>query len=1049
MIEKIVEFSLKNRVLVLALTFIAVVVGVLSFIHLPMDAVPDITTVQVQIITRTPPLGPVEVERYVTFPIETAMSGLPDVEEIRSISRFGLSSVTVVFRDKVNIYFARQLVGERLSAAKETIPEGFGTPEMGPVTTGLGEVYQFSVSGEGYDLAELKQILKWQIAPRLKTVPGVTEVSGEGGYEKQYQIKIHPSMLVAYRLSIGDLFKALEQNNAVGGGGYIEKSGEAYLIRGEGLLENASQIEKIIVSHTASGIPITVANLGEVGVGYPPRIGAATKDGKGEAVIAMTLMLKGANAREVAHQVRAEIEKLKPSLPPAIIIEPFYDRAQLVDRVLHTVSKNLIEGGILVIVVLLLLIGSLKAGLIVSSAIPLSMLFAFTAMYFTGISGNLMSLGAIDFGLIVDGAVITVENSIRHLVLRQQELGRPLNDAERVGTVKKAVLEVRRAAFFGELVIAIVYIPVLALSGIEGKMFRPMALTVLFALAAASVLSFTLMPVLASLLLRGPLKEKESRLMRWAHRVFAPGLKWTMGHPRPMALVAGLILFVSVVLLPRMGSEFIPRLDEGDIVIQATRLPSIALNESVKTTLQIENILKQFPEVTYVASRTGTPDVATDVMGMELSDIFIGLRPKREWKSAKTKEGLVQKMKQMLEDQTSGIRYSFTQPIEMRFNELIAGVRSDVALKIFGTDLKILKEKGDQAVRILSKVPGAEDVKAEPIAGLPVMRVMIDREKIARFGINSRDVIDALEASVTGKEAGQVFEGERRYDLTVKVPAPLGENPEDFGKLPIAGPDGKLIPLGELAKISIEEGPAQVSRESASRRIVVELNVRGRDIGGFIAEAQKKIATGLKLPSGYFMEWGGQFENLRAAKNRLWIAVPLALFLIFLTLYATFRSFRPALLIFLNVPFAATGGILSLYLRDMPLSISAGVGFIALFGVAVLNGVVLLTSVRRIEIEEGLSPYQAAIQGAHLRLRPVLMTALVASMGFLPMVLSTSPGAEVQRPLATVVIGGLITSTLLTLFVLPTLYGWLGQGPRPFQRAPLRKPFRLSGSAFG
>ncbi|MFO1518885.1 MAG: CusA/CzcA family heavy metal efflux RND transporter [bacterium] len=1024
MLEKIIDFSLKNRLLILALTVIAIVGGGISFLHLPIDAVPDITSVQVQILTRTAPIGPVEVERYVTYPIETAMSGLPDVEEIRSVSRFGLSAVTVVFKDSVNVYFARQLINERLPSAKESIPEGFGTPEMGPVTTGLGEVYQFVVSGDGYSPMDLKQILKWQIVPRIKSVPGVTEVSAEGGFEKQYQVKIHPSMLVAYHVSIGDVFKALQENNAVGGGGYIEKGGEAYLIRGEGLVTQKDQIEKIIISHTSNGTPITVANIGEVVVGFPPRIGAATKDGKGEAVIAMALMLKGANAREVAHNVRAEIEKILPTLPPGVKIEPFYDRAQLVDQVIHTVVKNLIEGGILVIVILLLLLGSIRAGLVVSSAIPLSMLFAFTAMYYFGISGNLMSLGAIDFGLIVDGAVITIENSMRHLALRQQQLGRPLDDHERALTVRNSVLEVMRAAFFGQMVIAIVYIPILALTGIEGKMFRPMASTVLFALAAASLLSFTLIPVLASLVLRGHISEKEPFLLRWAHKIFDPGLQWTMKRPKVTSGLAGAVLLVSLVLVPFMGSEFIPRLDEGDIVLNAFRLPSVALSESVKTTLQIEKVLKTFPEVTYVVSRTGTPDVATDVMGMELSDIFVGLKPKKEWKTAKTKAELVEKMQETLARETSGIGFSFSQPIEMRFNELIAGVRSDVAVKIFGPDLKILKEKGDEVVKALSEVKGAEDVKVEQIAGLPVMRVIIDREKIARFGINAHDVIEALEAAVGGKKVGEIFEEERRYDLTIRISSPLGENPSNYEKLPIAGPKGTLIPLGELAKITIEDGPAQVSREKASRRIVVECNVRGRDIGSFIQEAQRKLQEEVKLPSGYFLEWGGQFKNLEQAKQRLIVAVPIALFLIFIILFATFRSVRPALLIYLNIPIAATGGILSLFLRGMPLSISAGVGFIALFGVAVLNGVVLLTSIRRMELEEGLSPQEAALNGARTRLRPVLMTALVASLGFLPMAISTSPGAEVQRPLATVVIGGLVTSTLLTLFVLPTIYGF-------------------------
>jgi heavy metal efflux system protein len=1016
MVERLVEAALRGRVLVAILTLLVVAVGIAAFRNLSIDAVPDITNVQVQILTRTAPLGPVEVERYVTFPIEAAMSGLPDVAEIRSVSRFGLSAVTVVFKDGVNVYFARQLVSERLPAAREAIPQGFGSPELGPVTTGLGEVYQFVVRGP-YSPMELKEILDWQIAYRLRSVPGVTEVSGEGGFTKQYQVIIDPAKLVAYRLSIGQVFRALEANNVVGGGGYIEKGGEAYLVRGEGLVEDADAIAGIVVATSPEGVPVTVRQLGTVQIGSPPRIGAATRDGEGEAVIAMTLMLKGANARAVAKDVKAELERLLPSLPPGVTIEPFYDRAKLVDAVVHTVAKNLIEGGLLVIAVLFLLLANLRGGLIVASAIPLSMLFAFTGMVAAGISGNLMSLGAIDFGLIVDGAVVMIENIIR----RKAGLGPEHRD--HVHVVRNAATEVARPIAFAVGIIVMVYVPILTLGGIEGKMFRPMAYTVIFALAGSLVLSLTVVPVLASFFLRGPVAEHETLVLRWARRIYEPLLDRVIARPKTTLAAGTGVLAAALALTPFMGSEFVPRLDEGDLTLNAWRLPSIALEESLRSTLQIERVLKRFPEVTSVVSRTGTPDVATDVMGMELSDIFVGLKPRDEWTSARTKEELVEKMAEALTDALPAVGISFTQPIEMRFNELISGVRSDIALKIFG-DLAVLKERGDGAARALASIPGARDIKVEQVAGLPVLRVKIDRQKIARYGINAEDVVAALEAAGAGRTVGKVFEGQRRFDIAVRVASPEASGVGAYGSLPIAAPDGSLIPLGQLAEIAVEEGPAQVSRERISRRIVVETNVRGRDVGSFVAEAQRELAKQVPLPPGYYFEWGGQFENLRAARERLALVVPAALLLIFVMLFMTFNGARPALLIFLNVPMAATGGVFALALRGMPFSISAGVGFIALFGVAVLNGVVLMSYVLQMR-GEGLGAEDAARRGARIRLRPVLMTALVASLGFVPMALSTSPGAEVQRPLATVVIGGLVTSTALTLLLLPSLYAWL------------------------
>jgi cobalt-zinc-cadmium resistance protein CzcA len=1031
MVEHLVEAALRARLFVLITTFLVVVLGIYSFRNLPIDAVPDITNVQVQILTRTAPLGPVEVERYVTFPVEAAMSGLPDVEEIRSVSRFGLSAVTVVFEDRVDVYFARQLVSERLSQAREDIPKGFGTPELGPVTTGLGEVYQFVVRGP-YSPMELKEILDWQIAYRLRAVPGVTEISGEGGYTKQYQAVIDPAKLVSYRISIEQVFRALEENNAIGGGGYIEKGGEAYLIRGEGLVQNDEAIRSIVVATSAEGVPVTIRQLGEVRIGSAPRIGAATRDGEGEAVIAMTLMLKGANARAVAERVKVEIDRMLPSLPKGITIAPFYDRARLVNEVIHTVARNLVEGGLLVVAILFLLLGDLRGGLIVASAIPLSMLFAFTGMVHAGISGNLMSLGAIDFGLIVDGAVVMVENIIRRQAAASDER------RDRLGVVRSAALEVARPIAFAVGIIIMVYVPILALRGIEGKMFRPMAITVVLALVGSLIVSLTVVPVLASIFVRNG-AESETLLLRGARRIYGPLLDRAMRRPKATLGVASVLFAAALVVVPFMGSEFVPRLDEGDLTVQAWRLPSISLEESLRTTLQIEKALKRFPEVTYVVSRTGTPDVATDVMGMELSDIFVGLKPRDQWTSARTKEDLIEEMARELPASVPGVGISFTQPIEMRFNELISGVRSDIAVKIFGDDLDVLRQRGEAVARVLAGIPGARDVKVEQVAGLPVVRIKIDRERIARHGINAADVLAAVEAAGAGRTVGRVFEGQRRFDLVVRLASSAGTQGIDgYASLPIAAPNGSLVPLAQLAEIAVEEGPAQVSRERVSRRIVVECNVRGRDIGSFVAQSERELAARAPLPAGYFYEWGGQFQNLRVARARLAVAVPAALLLIFVILFMTFNAVKPALLIYLNVPMAATGGIFALALRGMPFSISAGVGFIALFGVAVLNGVVLMSYVLQLR-REGLAAREAAHRGAEIRLRPVLMTALVASLGFLPMALSTLPGAEVQRPLATVVIGGLATSTALTLLVLPALYAWIER----------RRPGDLAGEHAG
>ena len=1035
MLENIVLASIRNRGLVILLTALLVALGAFSLRQLAIDAVPDITTVQVQIATKTAPMSAADVERYVTYPIELAMTGLPETEEVRSTSRFGISVVTVVFKEHVDIYRARQLVSERMPEAREQVPEELGSPAMLPITTGLGEVYMFVLHGPGHTTMQLRELLDWEIAPRLRSVPGVIEVSAEGGYEKQFHVVVDPARLVAYGIGIHEVLAALEENNAVAGGGYIAQAGEAFLIRANGLIEGMDDVRRIVVT-SREHTPITIGLLADVRLGSMPRLGAASADGKGEAVIGMVLMLKDENAREVARKVAAEVAQIESSLPPGVRIEPFYDRAELVDRVIRTVRDNLLEGAVLVALVLLLLLGNVRGGLLVASAIPLSMCVALTGMVLARISGNLMSLGAIDFGLVVDGAVVMVEAMVARAALASVQGGdvpRALQDAAR---------EVTRPIVFGVAIIMVVYIPILSLQGTEGKMFRPMALTVLFALGASLLLALTFIPAVASLLFRRGARHSETWLLARLRGPYTRALELCLRRPHATAAAAALVFAGSLALLPRMGSEFIPRLDEGDITIQAWRLPSIALEESLRTTQEVEKTLRRFPEVLQVVSRTGTAEVATDVMGMELSDIFVRLKPQKEWKSARSKEALIERMEAELLRDVPGVGFGFTQPIEMRFNEMIAGVRSDLAVKIFGDDLAQLQAAGEQVARVLSRVPGARDVKVDQTAGQSVVSVRVDRERIARYGLSAAPVLRAVETAGAGRVVGSVFEGNRRFDLVVRLGAgpaakakvkagtrtghsdPGAEparNVDELADVPVAAGSAGLLPLGQVARVSVEDAPAQISREAASRRVVVEANVRGRDLGSFVEAARTAIAREVELPPGYFIRYGGQLENLERARGRLLIALPVALVLIFALLQLAFGGARTALLIYANVPFAATGGLVALYLRGMPLSISAAVGFIALFGIAVLNGVVMLSHVRRLR-DAGVPALEAARSGASDRLRPVLMTALVASLGFLPMALSSSAGAEVQRPLATVVIGGLITSTALTLLVIPALY---------------------------
>jgi cobalt-zinc-cadmium resistance protein CzcA len=1022
MLERIVRASLRNRALVIVASLLLVALGGIAVTRLPIDAVPDVTNVQVQIITPAPALSPLEVEQYVTFPVERGLGGIPGLKEQRSVSRYGLSVVTAVFDDKTNIYFARQQVNERMREIAEAIPSRYGRPEMGPISSALGEVYQFVVRGKGHSLMELETLLDWTLVPPLRMVPGVVELNSFGGQDKQYEVRLDPRKLASAGLGLSDVIEALSRSNANAGGGYIERNREAVLIRAQGLITNLDDVRNVVVAATAKGAPITIGALGTVDFAPRLRRGAATMNGEGEVVVGVALMLLGENSRVVTQKVKVKLEELKKTLPEGVTIDPYYDRSELVDRTILTAIKNLAEGALLVIGVLFLLLGSLRAGLVVATAIPLAMLAAIVGMYVSGTSGNLMSLGAIDFGLIVDGAVIIIENASRRLTEKAQELRRTLRGDERDSVIASSTVEVQRASVFGVLIIGVVYVPLLLLTGIEGKLFRPMAATVLFALAGAFVLSLTLMPVLASLLLRGE-PEREPRLLLWSRKLFEPALARAQRHPVAVVSVGLSMLVAAVIGFCFLGAEFVPTLDEGSLLIEARRLPGTALTTSIDTDLRLEKALRErIPEVTDVVSRIGAPELANDPMGIEQSDIYILLKPQREWRKGAVKADLAREVEQVVESATPEIAYSISQPIQMRTNELIAGIRSDVAVSIYGDDLADLRRLGERAGEILRKVPGAAGVKVEQVAGQPYLSILPDRIRLARYGLAIEDVNAATETVAVGYDAGPIFEGQKRFSLVVRQQISGSDDVEAIRSLPLKTRDGHIVPLGDVADIKLETGPAQISRDKGSRRITVETNVSGRDTIGFVAEAQAALAQRLRLPPAYHAEWGGQFEHYGEARNRLLLVVPLALALILLLLYMAFQELSPALLIFLNVPFAITGGVAALLLRGLPFSISAGVGFIALFGVAVLNGLVLLSVAHRHE-ERGVDASDAAFKAARERLRPVLMTALVAILGFVPMAISTAPGSEVQRPLATVVIGGLISSTLLTLLVLPTVYG--------------------------
>jgi cobalt-zinc-cadmium resistance protein CzcA len=1034
MFERILNFAIGHRWLVLLGVLAMAILGVFSYQKLPIDAVPDITNVQVQINTRASGYSPLETEQRATFPIETAMAGLPHLQQVRSISRYGLSQVTVIFEDGTDIYFARQLVNERIQSAKEKLPAGV-SPELGPISTGLGEIYLWTVEakegakkpdGSEYTPTDLREIQDWIIKPQLRTVPGVTEINSIGGFSKEYLIAPNPARLSSYGLGLQDVVNALERNNANVGAGYIEKNGEQYLVRAPGQVKTIDDIKNVIVSNV-SGVPIRIRDIGDVGIGRELRTGAATENGR-EVVLGTVFMLIGENSRTVAAAAAERLKAINKTLPEGIVAIPVYDRTVLVDKAISTVKKNLIEGAILVIAILFLFLGNIRAAIITAMVIPLAMLFTFTGMVSNKVSANLMSLGALDFGIIIDGAVVIVENCIRRLAHAQGEKGRLLTREERFTEVFAAAQEARRPLIFGQLIIMIVYLPIFALTGVEGKMFHPMAYTVVLALVGAMILSMTFIPAAVALFINGPVAEKENRLVVWAKEKYEPILDWVMDNKPVVAVFTAAMIFLTGLMAARMGSEFVPSLNEGDFAIQALRIPSTSLTQSLEMQKEIENTLKaKFPEIERVFARTGTAEIASDPMPPNISDGYIMLKPEDQWpKPKKTRDELLAEI-QKVTGKLAGNNYEFSQPIQLRFNELISGVRSDVAVKVFGDDMDVLNDTANKISVVLGKIQGASEVKVEQTTGLPVLNVGIDREKTARYGLNVGDVQDAIGVAVGGRESGIVFQGDRRFDIVVRLPEDIRNSIESVKQLPIPLPKAansttaSYIPLGEVATLEVTPGPNQVSREDGKRRVVVSANVRGRDLGSFVEEAEQAISKEVKVPSGYWTVWGGQFENLQSASKRLQIVVPVALFLVFTLLFVMFNNAKDGLLVFTGIPFALTGGIVALWLRGIPLSISAGIGFIALSGVAVLNGLVMISFIKHLR-EEGMPLMQAIHEGALTRLRPVLMTALVASLGFIPMAIATGTGAEVQRPLATVVIGGILSSTALTLLVLPMLY---------------------------
>lgn len=1032
MLKSIVDLSIRHRWVVLAIALFACAVGVWSFQRLPIDAVPDITNVQVQINTEAEGYSPLEVEQRVTYPIETALAGLPGLELTRSISRYGLSQVTVVFRDGTSIYFARQLVSERLSGVRSEIPAGL-EPKLGPISTGLGEIYMYTVEakegarkpdGSRWTAEDLRTLQDWVIRPQLRNVPGVTEVNTIGGYVRQYHVTPWPQRLIAYGFTMTDVINALRKSNANVGAGYIERYGEQKLVRIVGQANGIDDLKNIVIEQR-NGVPIRVGDVADVLMGEELRTGAATQNGQ-ETVLGTVFMLIGENSRNVSVAVAKKLEEAGRALPAGVVAKPLYDRTGLVERTISTVEKNLLEGALLVIIVLFLLLGNFRAALITAAIIPLSMLLTITGMVQSRVSGNLMSLGALDFGLIVDGAVIIVENCLRRFAEAQHAKGRLLSQDERFALASDATVEVIKPSLFGVLIITIVYIPIFALTGVEGKMFHPMAITVVFALTAAMVLSLTFVPAAVALFVTGKVKEKDSWLMRIARNRYEPALDRALARPKVVVGTAVALVVLSGLFATRLGSEFIPNLDEGDIALHALRIPGTGLKQAVGMQSILEARIRQLPEVDRVAAKIGTAEIATDPMPPSVADTYVFLKPRKQWPDPrKPKLQLVAELQKLVAD-IPGNNYEFTQPIQMRFNELISGVRSDVAVKVFGDNLDELLKAGRAIESVINSVQGAQDAKVEQITGLPVLQIVPNRLALARYGVSLAEVQELIRAAIGGATAGAIFEGDRRFEIVVRLPEERRSRVEELGRLRIplkmkSGDTPMSVPLAEVADIQEVVGPNQISRENGKRRVVVTANIRGRDLGSFVSELQTKVAANVKLAPGYWVEYGGTYQQLISASQRLQIVVPIGLLLIFALLFALFGSVKDAAIVFSGVPLALTGGIAALLLRDLPFSISAGVGFIALSGVAVLNGVVMISFISSLR-ESGQSLDHAVREGALTRLRPVLMTALVASLGFIPMALNVGAGAEVQRPLATVVIGGIISSTILTLFVLPTLY---------------------------
>ncbi|MBI3927009.1 MAG: efflux RND transporter permease subunit [Armatimonadetes bacterium] len=1021
MLNWIVDFSIRQRFFVVVAAVALVLGGVYSAINLAIDAVPDITPKQVVVNTSAPALSPEEVERQITRPLEVSLSGLPHATRMLSVSQFGLCQITILFEDQTDIYFARQLVSERLAEARESLPPGIDPPELTPISTGLGEIYYVFVESDELSLMERRTILDWHVRPRLRTVPGVIEVNSFGGHVKQYQVLVNPERLRSYGITLGQVRDALAQNNRNAGGAYIRKENEQQLVQGIGVVTSLEDIRNIVLK-ASDGVPVLTGDVGTVEFGAALRQGTITREGKGEAVAAIAVMLMGENSRTVTDRVKQRVAEIQSELPPGVKLIGFLDRTELVRETLHTAAENLWRGGLLVILVLFLFLLQLRAGLLVSSVIPMAMLFAVIGMQYFGISANLMSLGAIDFGLIVDAAVIIVENCVRRLAERRRQLGRELTEEERLSTIQSGTIEVRQASQFGELIIIAAYLPVLSLVGVEGKMFRPMAFTVILALTGALIFSATLVPALCAYFLKAE-GDKENPLVVWLQHRYLPLLRRAVGR-RGQVLAGALLFFAATAaLFPRLGSEFLPKLDEGAICINPGYLPGISVDTAIeRATLTEKFLLARFPsEIEGVATRIGRPDIATDPMLLAQADIFLPLKPRSEWKEARTKAELVRKMEAALAD-IPGMKVSFTQPIEMRMNELSqgTGIRSEIGVKVFGPDMAILQQKAIAIADVMRSVPGGADVSVEATKGLPVLQVRIRRPDIARYGINVSEVQEVVEVAIGGQKVGQVLEGEQAFDLFLRYQEPFRGSVEAIKNILVEGPAGQRVPLAALADIESVEGPVQVSRENGQRRVVVQANVRGRDLGSYVEEIKDKV-KGVKLPPGYYLEWSGQYEHLRSGQARLAIVVPITFGIILLLLYITYRNAFDALRVFTGIPFAVSGGILALYLRGMAFSISAGVGFVALSGIAVLGDMVMVATIRN-NLNRGMEPMPAIEDAAVTRLRPVLMTASVAAIGFLPMALSTGTGAEVQKPLATVIIGGLITSTILTLIVLPALY---------------------------